>query len=228
MARWREERDATGGFSDDGSTTTSNSSSRSHSAARQGTLHAHHDGRVREIGEGEGAGRRDRGLRRTVSVHTAVGGGHADRSADVAADLEWRHAGGKGGRLHHRCFRPECESKIPRVVGPPVDPAIRLPVADCVGDVGLAEQARPGSEDSAGNRSVSLRAGTRSEVGSPRTEAGRPPASTPSRSWAGREVHFARLRRVLRRRASPPARARSGVRTGIALSTPSCLSIRAR
>src|SRR5207342_525309 len=86
-------------------------------------------------------------------VDAAVGGGHADRSADVAADLEWRHARGKGGRAATGASTGSA-SEIPRVVRAPVDLAVGLPVGDRFRDVRLTEQARARIEDRAGNWAV--------------------------------------------------------------------------
>ena len=172
MSRGREIEAPSDGFSDDRPTHHVEQQLEVACAAGQRTLHRHHDGRIREVGEREGAGRRDRGLRRAMPVDAAVGGGHADRSADVAADLERGHAGSKGGRAATRAAARSA-SQIPRVVRAPVDLAVRLPVGDCFRDVRLAEQARPRVEDSAGNRAVVRRPVVTREVGSRRT-AGRP------------------------------------------------------
>ncbi len=152
-------------------------------APRQRTLHAHQDPGIRGVPEREGTDTRNSRLRRAMPVHAAVRRGHPNRTTDVAADLERRHARSERGRTPTRAAARRAR-QIPRVVGPSVDDAVGLPIGHRLRDVRLAQA------DMRRQRRRSARSARPAWAGSPsaprclRTAGGRRRASTPSASSA--------------------------------------------
>ena len=119
-------------------------------------LDAHHDRGVRHRGHRELSAPRHRRFARAVAVDAAEGGGHSDRAADVAAELERGEAGGERRRAAAgRAARSA--RQVPRIVRPPVDRIARLPVRQHLGHVRLRHHDGARALHAGGHRRVVLR-----------------------------------------------------------------------
>ncbi len=92
---------------------------------------------------------------RLVGVDAAVVRGHAQRAADIGAELERHVARGERRRRSSRraARRP---SQVPGVVGPPVDVVVALPIGERERNVGLAEDDGAGGLQARNRESILL------------------------------------------------------------------------
>ena len=112
--------------------------------ARDRTVHVQVGLGERAGGEGDVPALRDDPVARLVPEHAAPVRGHADRAADVGAELERGEAGrDRGGRTARGAAGRALG--VPRIARGAEDLVVALPVAGHVRRVGLAEHDRAGS-----------------------------------------------------------------------------------
>jgi hypothetical protein len=123
--------------------------------AREGALDRHSRGRVRHEPAREVTGARQEGLARTMAVDAAEGGRHADRSAEVAAELDRGEAARERGRAAASAAAGRA-LEVPWVVRAAEERVVALPVGGHGRDVGLAEQDDAGGAQAGGGRGVAV------------------------------------------------------------------------